>query len=250
MTTFFRIVDSLVIPLVLVLTWVILVLTADIRGLPLIVTLLAFGMVMLLWATYRELRTHAAASRMAANGEPDQLLALADRELARRLWPRGKVPFHLYRSMAYALAGDGDEARRALDATHLDLLGSRARRQWGILHAAQRIALLGEAGDAAAARRALDDDLRPMLRFVPGAGAAVIAREAEARVLFAEGQLDDARPLFEQLAKDVRLGPAPRAIARHFAARCVAASDPDAARGMFEEAARLAPKTWVGKEPS
>lgn len=222
MNTLFRLVDRWVVPFVLGLTWVLLIATSDVSGVAVVATLFGFAIVVVLYAAYKELRVHAAASRHAAQGDPDELLALAEREIASRWLPRSKVPFHIYRSIALQQKGQLDEARVALTAADLDRLGGRSRRSWGILHAAQRINLLTEAGDAAAAREVLERDLEPHLRYVPGAGAEVIGAEARARVLYAEGKLDEALPIFERLGKDVRLGPSTRAVCRWYA------GDPDA----------------------
>lgn len=238
--------DRYLVPVVLTLTYLAFVVTAEMAALPALVTLFVFAFVLLLWSVFRELRIHADASRLAANGEPEALLALADRELGRRILAKSAVPFFIYRSLAYQLRGDWAAAEQALAETRLDKLGSKTRRLWALLHAEQRVSLLARAGDAAAARVVLEGVMAEYLRFVPGAGAQVIGREAEARVLFAEGKLDDARTSFEALAMDIRLGPAIRAQCHHFIARCVQASDPVAARAAFAEAARLAPKTWMG----
>jgi hypothetical protein len=240
-----RALDTWVIPLVLVLTWVMLFASSNVRGIPAVITLFAFGLVVVMWRAYRELRVHASASRHAAQGEPDELLALADKEIARRWFPKSRVPFHIYRSIAYQQRGEWAQARKALEAAELAKMGSRTRRSWGMLHDAQRINLLAEEGDAAGARRVLEDQLLPALRFVPGAGARVIADEAEARVLLAERRFDAALPTYEKLAKDVRLGPSTRGLCRYHAAECLETIEPAAAREAFLDAARIAPKTWI-----
>lgn len=239
MNRLFKLVDSYLIPIILLSTWLLMFASAKLRGLPAIAALLAFGVVVVLWASYRELRAHAAASRHAAQGEPEELLALADAQLARRWTVRSRIPFHLYRSIAHHLRGDRAAARDALDAADLSRIHTKAGRSWRILHAAQRIALLADTGDAAEARRILERELQPQLRFVPGAGADVIATEAEARVLVAEGRPADALPRLERLARDVRLGPAPRAVAHLLRARCLPEPAASEARA---DAARLAPK--------
>lgn len=224
MNRFVRIVDRWLIPFILGLTWVLMFATAGVRGIAAVVLLLGFAVVVILYAAYKELRVHAAASRHASQGDPDELLALAEREIAGRWLARSRVSFHIYRSIALQQKGQADEARVALAAADLDRLGGKSRRTWGILHAAQRINLLVEAGDAVAAREVLERDLEPHLRLVPGAGAAVIGDEARARVLYAEGKLDEAVPIFERLGKDIRLGPSTRAVCRWYA------GDPDAAK--------------------
>jgi hypothetical protein len=240
-----RAIDTWVIPLVLVLTWVMLFASSNVRGIPAVITLFAFGLVVVMFRAYRELRIHAASARHAAQGDPDELLALAERELSRRWTPRSRAPFHIFRSIAYQLRGEWAEARKALDAADLKSVGNRARRSWSMLHDAQRINLLAEEGDAAGARRVLEQELLPMLRFVPGAGSKVIADEAEARVLLAERRFDAALPTFDKLARDVRLGPATRALCRYRAAQCLDEVEPAAAREVYLDAARIAPKTWI-----
>ncbi len=242
-----RAIDTWVIPLVLVLTWVMLFVSSNVRGIPAVITLFALGLVVVMFRAYRELRAHAAASRHAAQGEPDELLRLADAEIARRWTPRSRVPFHIYRSIAMQQRGEWEPARKALEASELKKMGSRTRRSWSMLHDAQLINLLAEEGDAAGARRVLEEQLLPALRFVPGAGAKVIADEAEARVLLAERRFDAALPTFEKLARDVRLGPSTRALCRYHAAQCLDTIEPAAAREAYLDAARIAPKTWVAE---
>jgi hypothetical protein len=240
--------DSVVIPALIVATWIILVLTSGVRGIAAVVTLGAFLLVMFLWFTYRELRVHAAASRMAANGEPDELLELANGEITRRLTRRGRVPFHLYRSIAFEMRGDREAANTALGDVELDRLRGSGRTSWGLLHAAQRIGLVADVGDAVTAREVLERDLRPALKKLNSAGAEVLALECEARVLLAEGKLDEALPIFEKLAKNIRLGQSTRALCRHHVGRCLADRDPVAAAAAYAEAARLAPKTWLARK--
>lgn len=245
MKAFVRALDTWVIPLVLVLTWAMMFATSNVTGVASVVTLLTFGLVLLLWASYRELRVHASASRMAAQGEPTELLAIAERELARRKTARSRAPFHIYRSIGHQLRGEWEDARRALDAAELTRLTERKRRSWSILWTAQRINLLAEEGDAAGARKILEGELLPALARVPGAGPKVLADESEARVLLAERRFDAALPTFEKLAKDMRLGPSTRALCRYYAAQCLETIEPAAAREAFLDAARIAPKTWI-----
>ena len=242
-----RALDTWVIPALLVLTWLLLFTSSNVQGVAAVITLFAFGLVVVLWSTYKELRVHAAASRHAAQGDPDELLKLAEREIDRRILVRRRAPFHIYRSIAHQQRGEWEEARKALAASDLQRIGGRTRRSWSMLHDAQQINLLAEEGDAAGARRVLEEQLLPALRFVPGAGAKVIADEAEARVLLAERRFDAALPTFEKLAGDVRLGPSTRALCRYRAAECLESIDPEAAREVVLDAARIAPKTWIAR---
>jgi hypothetical protein len=246
-TSAMKALDSVVVPALIVLTWLIFVLTSDVHGVAAFVMLGAFLLVVFLWFTYRELRVHAAASRMAANGEPDELLELADKQIARRLTRRGRIPFHIYRSIAFEMRGDREASGTALEAVELDRLRGAGRASWGVLHAAQRIGLAADAGDAATARQVLEQDLRPSIARVSSSGAEVLALECEARVLFVEGKHDEALPIFEKLGKNIRLGQSTRALCRYHVGRCLADTDPEAAAAAYADAARLAPKTWLAK---
>lgn len=243
------ILDRYLIPVVLTLVYLAFVATSDMATVPALVTLFVFAFVLLLWSVFRELRIHADASRLAANGEPEGLLALADRELGRRLLAKSAVPFLIYRSMAHQMKGDWAAAEQALDDARLEKLGSKTRRMWSLLHAEQRLALLARKGDAVAARKLLEGVIAQYLLFVRGAGAEVISREGTARVLLAEGKHDEARPLFEALARDVRLGPAIRAQCHHAIGQCLEADgDAEGAAAAFAQAAKLAPKTWMAQK--
>jgi hypothetical protein len=204
--------DNIVIPGILVLTWVILYLTSNVRGIAAAVVAGAFLMVVFLYVTYRELRTHAGASRMAANGEADDLLELADRQIARRWTERGRLPFHIYRSIALEAKGDLVGARRALEPA------AAARGSWAVLRAAQRVGL---APHPAEARAIYEEELVPAVRAAPGAGSEILAAEAHAKVLLGEGRFEEARPIFEKLAKDVRVGATVRARCRENIEACL-----------------------------
>jgi hypothetical protein len=203
----FQFVDSWLAPGILLTTWVLMYATSNMHGIAVVVTLGAFIVVVALWAGYRELRVHAAASRHAAQGEPDELLALSEKEIGRRWTAKRRAPFHLYRAIALQQRGAWSEMRAALASPDLDRPGA-----WSKLRAALRVAALVEQGDVAAARSLLDRELADVRD-------SAVAREATARVLIAEGRAAEAAPMLEALSKDVRLGPAPRATAKALLAR-------------------------------
>jgi len=230
----FKFVDSWLVPGILILTWVLMYVTSNLHGIAAVVALAAFGVVVALWAGYRELRVHAAASRHAAQGEPHELLELAERELGRRWRARRRVPFHLYRSVAHQQLGEWEESKAALG--HPDLAGiHEGPRGWQVLYAAQRVALVAQSGDAKQARHLYDSELGAVAE-------SLVAREARARVLIAEGKEAEALPILEQLRKDIRCGPAARATSRWLMSRCL--DDAEARRAAVREAAHIAPKLW------
>jgi len=202
--------DAIVVPIALVLLYVTFTISANATGaarvLAAIFMLIALGM----WVGFRRLRLHAAAARLSAIGEPAQLLTLADDELQRRWFPAGKASLHIYRAMAFNLMGKPTEAKAALDDSGVKP-GARSTRAWQLLWSATDIDARTRLGDAVGARKTLDTVLKPFVRMMPSRGIELIATEAEARVLLAEGDAEGARALVAPFVKDMRLGPAARA---------------------------------------
>lgn len=203
-------VDAIVVPIALILLYITFTISANATGpaavLAAIFMLIALG----LWVGFRRLRLHAVAARLSAIGEPAQLMTLADDELARRWFPAGKTSLHIYRAMAFNLMGQPAEAQTALAASGVKP-GARSTRAWQLLWSATDIDARTRLGDAAGARKTLDTVLKPFVRMMPSRGIELIATEAEARVLLAEGDAEGARALVAPFVKDIRLGPAARA---------------------------------------
>jgi hypothetical protein len=201
--------DALLMPLFLAGVYTAFVITADATGGARILAGVFLLVVVALWMAFRRLRVHAAAARLAAIGEPAQLLTLADEELKRRWFPAGNVPLHIYRAMAHNLAGRPAEAQAALIASKLKP-GERATRSWQLLWGATDIDTRTRLGDAVGARKTFDQIVVPFARLMPGRGIDLIVAECQARVLLAEGDAAGARELIAPLVKDMRLGPAAR----------------------------------------
>jgi hypothetical protein len=81
-----------------------------------------------------------------------------------------------------------------------------------------RITACVEVGDIGVARRVLDE-LRAAHPERHGPEAVATVRLAEARVLFGEGELDAAGPLFQRVIDDIRAGEQQRALAHDYLAR-------------------------------
>jgi hypothetical protein len=242
----FDLLDTWIVPGLLVATYIILIGTSDMPPWVAVMTLVMLGGVVALWLAFRELRLQAALSRLAAIGEPDELLALVERALGARMFERGKVALHVYAGIAHRLKGDDAAAERALDQAELARLPAGSRRTWTVIAGAQRVALAARAGNAADARAIYDADVAPVRApGTAGPGALAVADEALAWVLVAEGKRAEARPLAEKLSKDVRLGAATRATAKHLLGRCAEPDDAAAAQAAYAEAAALAPRTWL-----
>jgi tetratricopeptide (TPR) repeat protein len=246
--TLFHPTDGIVIPLIIGAAFALLFLEGQPRGIAAILFAVATAVMVGLWNLMRELRAHATATRAAAVGEPDELIDFARAQIGRRLTQRSRAPFYVYLGLGHHLRGDWDPAIEALDqAAQYRAL----KPAWKLLAATARVGVLVERGDTARAREIYDREVAPSARRLAGPGVQLLTAEAEARLRFAEGDATGTRPLFEKMSGDVRLGPATRAVAHWYAARCAdAAGDRDAAARHFADAAKLAPKTFVAKKPS
>jgi len=242
-----RLADVLAVPVVMGLAYGLLTLEGRPAELPEILIFIAFASVVGIWTLVRALRTHAIASRLAAVGDADELVAFAEAELGRRLTARSKAPFYIYLGLGHYLRGEWDEATAALDRCRL----ARVRPAWRLLAASTRLGVLVERGDGPGARAVYDRDVAPAAARMAGPGARLLAVEAEARVKLVEGDHAAAAPMFARMSGDVRLGPATRATAHLHAARCAeAAGDVEAAAHHRADAAHLAPGTFVARPPA
>ncbi len=233
--------DAIAMPIALVLVYGAFVLTSGATGTARVLAAVFLVAVLTLWLGLRRLRIHASAARLAAVGEPEQLLALADEQLARRWLRNGDTSLHIYRAMAHNLAARPAEARKALDAADVRP-GKRASRSWQLLWAAADIDTRTQLGDAAGARATFAKIVVPFAQIMPARGIALIAAECEARVRLAEGDAAGARALIAPLVKDMRLGPGARAQLYAIQAGCDAAlGDVDAAAASAAQARKLAP---------
>jgi len=210
---FVRLFANVGVPLIVAGCFWALISTSEAHGLAVWVALGTFLIVMGLWAAFRELSLHATASRLIASGQPDDLLALAERQLEWRFTERGKAPFRIYQAWGHLLRGDLDEADRALGRE------APGRTSWALLWASARISALVERATGgmvpartvepdtvADARRAYDEYIAPAVRSAPSPGLKLIADDAGAKLRFAEGDAAGARPIFEKLCNDIRLG--------------------------------------------
>jgi hypothetical protein len=247
----FHITDGIVIPLIVAAAFSLLFIEGQPRGLAAVLFIVATAVMIQLWALMRDLRAHASATRAAAVGEPDELIDLATANIERRVTVRSRTPFYVYLALGHQLRGDWDATLAAL--AHADAY-PQLKPAWKLLAATARIGTLVEQGDAAGARAIYDRDVVAATRRLSGPGVQLLTREAEARVRFAEGDVAGAAPLFERMSKDIRLGPATRAMAHWYAARCAerggAADAAAVADRHYADAAKLAPKTFVAHRPA
>ncbi len=243
----FHITDGVVIPLIIAAAFALLFIEGQPKGVAAIMFILATAVMIGLWNLMRELRAHASATRFAAIGEADELIAFAKEEIERRYTDRSRAPFWVYLALGHQLRGDPDAASGALDTAEEF---RSLKPAWRLLAATARVGLLVERGDAAGARAYYEQRIATPAQRMSGPGVRLLAAESEARVRFAEGDVAGARPMFEKMCGDIRLGPSTRALAHWYAARCAeTAGDAEAATRHFADAAKLAPKTFMAKRP-
>jgi hypothetical protein len=170
-----------------------------------------FGFVLVVWLVFRILVENAGLSRALAVGDADRLLALANKQLARRRGDPARAPYLIYRGLAQELRGEWDAALAAVREA------KPANAAHVLLAASVRVTALIGRGEAAEARRVLDAELEPAstkvdrrLQPMPHARATF----ARARVLLAEGKRDEGRAELQRVIDDIRTGDALRAGAR------------------------------------
>jgi hypothetical protein len=197
-----------------------------------------------MWYWVRRLRVHAAASRLAAIGRPDELLALVSREVPRRLTHGTRAPMHVFGAMAHNMLGDFAAARRSLDEAGI-VPGGKSMRAWQFMWAAADIHARAAQGDVAGAKKTFAAAMAPMRTFASG-GVELMAIEAEARIKLAEGDAAGARELIAPIVKDMRLGSGARGQLHALLAEAAAkAGDDEAAATHRAEAKKLAPRCVV-----
>ncbi|HUQ07923.1 MAG TPA: hypothetical protein VM261_35755 [Kofleriaceae bacterium] len=237
---FVRHFDTWIAPIGLATVYAIFIWSSDSIPLVEVIAGMFFFALIGMWFWIRRLRLHAGASRLAAIGRPDELLALVAKELPRRLTQGTRAPMHVFAAMAHNLLGDHAAARAALDASGITL-GERHNRSWQFLWAAADIHARTALGDIAGAKKSFEKGIAPM-RPMATSGVELVALEAEARIKLAEGDAAGARELVAPMVKDVRLGPGARAQMHALLAQAADKSgDGEAAATHRAEARKLAP---------
>ncbi|MCE9573726.1 MAG: hypothetical protein K8W52_11275 [Deltaproteobacteria bacterium] len=240
------VVEPYAVPVIMSLAYLFLLEASDPSGTAKVLLGVAFGGVILTWVAFRELRAHANASRAAAIGAADELVTSAADQVERRMFARSRAPFLVYLAIGHEQRGDFDAATAVLDRAEQE---RALKPAWQLLAATTRLAILVERGDAAGARALYERGIGPATQRMAGPGPRLLAEEALARVRFAEGDHAAAAPMFDKMSGDVRLGPATRAFAHYYAARCAEArGDHDLAQRRFADAAHLAPETYAAKK--
>jgi hypothetical protein len=241
---FKRHLDTVIAPLGLAGVYAFFIYASEAGPLPEALAGFFFVALITMWYWVRRLRVHAAASRLAAIGRPDELLALCEREAPLRKTHGTRAPVYVFEAMAHNMLGDFAAARGALDKAGI-VPGGKTMRAWQFMWAAADIHARTGLGDVAGAKKTYAAAIAPMRTFASG-GVELVAIEAEARIKLAEGDAVGARDLVAPIVKDMRLGSGARGQLHALLAQAAAkAGDADAAATHRAEAKKLAPRCVV-----
>ena len=170
-----------------------------------------FGFVVVIWVVFRILVDQTALARAVATGDAARILAITDKQLARKQGDAVRGPYLVYRAFAQESRGEY--------AAALATLGEAKPADPGLqlLAAALRVLSLAATHDVVAARRACDDELEPRAAKLDTrlhATPHIHANLARGRLLLAEGKRDEARRYLQKVIDDIRTGAALRTRAR------------------------------------
>jgi hypothetical protein len=171
---------------------------------------IGFGFVVVIWLVLRILVEQTALSRAIATADGPRILAITDKQLARRRG-QARAPYLVYRAFAQEIGG---EYAAAL-ATLADAKPTDPGLQ--LFAAAIRVIALVDTGDVNAARRIATNELEPRAtKLDPRLHAAphIHANLARGRLLLAEGAHDEGRKALKRVVDDIRAGTAIRERAR------------------------------------
>jgi hypothetical protein len=243
-----KLLTSWPVPLFMAGLFAVLISTSDASPAGIAAAGVGLALVLLFWSLFREGWVHAELSRALSIGDGAAAAALAEVQLQRRAGKR-RAPFVVYRAMAHELLGEWAEIEALLGgAEPLAFAGGAAA--WRLSAASVRVAALAERGQVDAARALFDAEVQPRLRALGERGSAP-ATLSEGRLRLAEGDLGGAEATLRPLIRNIRLGPAQRAMASHYLARVAERAGRSAeAAELRKQAAALAPLRWLAASPS
>lgn len=172
---------------------------------------IGFAFVVVFWLTFRILIEQTALPRAVATGDAARILAITDKQLARRKSDAARGPYLVY--AAYAHESRGEPVRA------LELLGEARPIEPGLqlLAAALRVFALADTGDVAEARRVCSEELEPRATKLDArlhAAPHMHANLARGRLLLAEGKREEGAAQIKRVVDDIRTGAALRERAR------------------------------------
>ncbi len=172
---------------------------------------IGFSFVLVIWFVLRVLVEQTALPRAVATGDAARILAITDKQLARRKGDAARGPCLVY--AAYAHESRGEPARA------LELLGEARPIEPGLqlLAAALRVLALAATGEVSEARRVCTEELEPRAAKLDArlqAAPHTHANLARGRLLLAEGKHEDGTRQLQRVIDDIRAGDAIRERAR------------------------------------
>ena len=177
---------------------------------------IGFGFVVVIWLTFRILVEQTALARAVASGDAARILAITDRQLARRRGDASRAPFLVYGAFAHEARGEHARALAQLDEARPTDPGLQ------LLAAAIRVLALVETGEVARAREVATAELEPRASKLDArlhAAPHIHANLARGRLLAAEGARDAAQQQLQKVIDDSRAGSVIRERARELQAR-------------------------------
>jgi hypothetical protein len=232
------------VPVFMMLVFAALISTSDASNAGILAAGFGLLLVLLFWGMFREMSVHAEISRALSVGDGAMAARLAEVQLKKRS-ARRRGPFAIYRAMAHELTGQWAEIEEDLAATKPEYLrGTGGGASWQLVAECLRIGAWAERGEVAKARALYDEAVAPRVHAQGGTGG-IYSQLTEGRLRFAEGDHATAQARLLPLTRNIRLGPAQRAVAFHYLARCAAAEGKAAeAEKLRSQAAALAPTSW------
>jgi hypothetical protein len=197
---------SWLVPLMMTGAYIVLIATSEVDATGAAWEGIAFAFVLVLWFLFRILTQHAAMARAVDIGAADEVIELADFQLQRHRSARSRMPFHVYRALAFDILEDWPAALAELDKT-------QPAGTWRPLALTVKVSALAATGKPEQARTLFDAELagRPVTRVMQ---VDILTLLADARVKLAEGETAAAEKVLARLADDIRAGSGIRARAK------------------------------------
>jgi hypothetical protein len=174
---------------------------------------IGFSFVLVVWFTFRMAVEGAGLARALSVGDADKVLAIANKQLARRTSDTARAPYLVHQALAHELRADHTAALAAADAAKPTAPADK------LLQSAVRVLALVEAGRLADARAhiaELDERATAVDRRLQIA-AHHYAHLARGRLLLAEGKGDAAKAELAKISDDIRASHAMRTRAKRLA---------------------------------
>ena len=202
---------SWLIPLMMTGAYIVLIATSEVDVQGAAWEAIAFLFVLILWFLFRMLTEHAALARAVDLGAAEEIIELSDFQIQRRRSARSRMPYHVYRALAFDILEDWPAALAEIDK-------AQAAGNWRPLAMTVKASALAAIGKAKEARALFDAELagRPITRVMQ---VDILTRLADARIKLAEGDRAGADQTLTRLADDVRAGSGIRARAKALLAR-------------------------------